>query len=126
MSDTTYTGWTNYETWRIYLELFDGFDEDSTRQLGSDPDLWSELAHEIALAEIPEGTLAHGLVTAFLSSVDFTQISTHLREQFDILDEDEDQPEEDDPEPVTGWDDPRHPRNMVAPDEGVRNWGPRA
>ncbi len=26
MKDTTYNGWTNYETWRVNLEVFDGFD----------------------------------------------------------------------------------------------------
>ena len=24
MTDTTYNGWTNYETWRVNLEMFDG------------------------------------------------------------------------------------------------------
>jgi len=26
MSDTTYNGWSNYATWRINLEVFDGMD----------------------------------------------------------------------------------------------------
>ena len=26
MTDKTYNGWTNYETWRVNLEIFDGFD----------------------------------------------------------------------------------------------------
>ena len=26
MNDTTYNGWTNYATWRINSEMFDGFD----------------------------------------------------------------------------------------------------
>jgi hypothetical protein len=26
MTDTTYNGWTNYATWRVNLEIFDGFD----------------------------------------------------------------------------------------------------
>jgi len=26
MSDTTYNGWTNYATWRINLEVFDGLE----------------------------------------------------------------------------------------------------
>ena len=24
MTDTTYNGWTNYATWRVNLEIFDG------------------------------------------------------------------------------------------------------
>ena len=26
-NDNTYNGWTNYETWRVNLELFNGDDE---------------------------------------------------------------------------------------------------
>jgi hypothetical protein len=26
MSNNTYNGWTNYATWRVNLEMFDGFD----------------------------------------------------------------------------------------------------
>ena len=26
MSDKTYNGWTNYATWRVNLEIFDGWD----------------------------------------------------------------------------------------------------
>ena len=25
-TNTTYNGWTNYATWRVNLEIFDGFD----------------------------------------------------------------------------------------------------
>lgn len=28
MNDTRYNGWTNYATWRVNLELFDGLDFD--------------------------------------------------------------------------------------------------
>ena len=28
MTATTYNGWTNYETWRVNLEIFDGYDPD--------------------------------------------------------------------------------------------------
>lgn len=26
MTDKTYNGWTNYATWRVHLEIFDGID----------------------------------------------------------------------------------------------------
>ena len=26
--DNTYNGWTNYETWRVMLEIFDGYETD--------------------------------------------------------------------------------------------------
>lgn len=33
MKDTKYNGWTNYETWRINLEIFDGI---SIEDIGAD------------------------------------------------------------------------------------------
>ena len=49
MKDTTYNGWTNYATWRVNLELFDGSDQfwsaDSAR----------EFVEEIIYESTPEG-----------------------------------------------------------------------
>ena len=28
MTDNTYNGWSNYETWRVNLEIFDGLQTD--------------------------------------------------------------------------------------------------
>ena len=32
MTDTKYNGWTNYATWRVNLEMFDGFEPDGTME----------------------------------------------------------------------------------------------
>jgi hypothetical protein len=42
MSDKTYNGWTNYATWRIHLEIFDGMslDLDGYFVDGAEPDAY--------------------------------------------------------------------------------------
>jgi hypothetical protein len=42
-----YNGWTNYETWRVNLEIFDGFDMDDV--------LPSTIDNPYDLSRIPQG-----------------------------------------------------------------------
>jgi hypothetical protein len=79
----TYNGWTNYETWRINLEIFDGlnildFYPDAK------PDLY-ELAvflDEYVQDLINEGgnELAISYASAFISNVNWSEIAVHLIE----------------------------------------------
>lgn len=80
---TTYNGWTNYETWRVNLEMFDGM------ELG---DFWADTeieAYELGemLRDYAEQFLneqASGLALdyalAFLGEVDWSEIAEHLLE----------------------------------------------
>ena len=36
MQDNTYNGWTNYATWRVNLEIFDGMSADDMGWRGMD------------------------------------------------------------------------------------------
>jgi hypothetical protein len=53
MTDTKYNGWTNYATWRVNLEVFDGFDpfdnfsDDQANMMEWLPDTLKEYAEEI-------------------------------------------------------------------------------
>ena len=75
MKDTTYNGWTNYATWRINLELFDGSDQfwsaDSAR----------DFVEEIIIDSTTEG-VARDYALAFISDVNWIEISEHY-EEFD-------------------------------------------
>ena len=75
MKDTTYNGWTNYATWRVNLELFDGSDQfwsaDSAR----------EFVEEIIYESTPEG-VARDYALAFISDVNWHEIAEHY-EEFD-------------------------------------------
>jgi hypothetical protein len=71
MSDTTYKGWTNYATWRVNLEIFDGgnwdkYTADDLRQFVEDH-----------IESVSEG-LARDYAMAFLQDVNWEEIATHL------------------------------------------------
>jgi hypothetical protein len=80
MSD--YNGWTNYATWRVRLEMFDGYDGASDNNLD---------AYDLgqSLREFAEETLSEqgsGLVLdyalAFLADVNWREIAEHMIEDW--------------------------------------------
>ena len=83
MSNQTYNGWTNYATWRVNLEIFDGFDP---RDYWPDPfktddydlgDLLKGFAEEIIENTSTEG-IARDYALAFLSDVNWREIAQHM------------------------------------------------
>ena len=81
-----YNGWTNYETWRVNLEVLDGIDysgfladlraEDREEMLEAVARHLEDTTYE--LMEWPEAnTFAHGIVTDFLGKVDWEEIAAH-------------------------------------------------
>ena len=93
MTDTKYNGWTNYATWRVNLEIFDGMDW--VDAFGNpDPDLID--VYELSLAlknyaeeiiEMPFGGdksvgLALDYAMAFISDVNWYEIASHLVEDY--------------------------------------------
>jgi len=80
---TEYNGWTNYATWRVNLEMFDGQPLDS---IDADSDLHDvandlrDLAHEY-IHEQGSG-LALGYALAFLSDVNWHEIARHMIEDY--------------------------------------------
>lgn len=82
MTKSTYNGWTNYATWRINLEIFDGM---TARELtGRSVPCVSELraacqeyAEELIDATSNEG-LARDYALAFLYDVNWYEIAKHL------------------------------------------------
>ena len=78
-----YNGWTNYETWRVNLEIFDGFDMDDVPNTIDNPydlaEYLKEMADELVCGDA-EG-LARDYARAFLSDVDYYQIATLMLEE---------------------------------------------
>jgi len=74
MTDETYNGWTNYETWRVNLEMFDA-DFSSDNEMDA-YDLGQHL-RDIALETV--GAQASGIALdyaeAFLNSVNWYEIA---------------------------------------------------
>lgn len=78
MSDG-YNGWTNYATWRINLELFDGIDASDICDLQNpDMDTVRDWAFEVVLGCQQPG-LARDYAEAFLDEVNWREIAEHLR-----------------------------------------------
>lgn len=78
-----HNGWTNYETWRVNLEIFDGFDMDDVPSTIDNPydlaEYLKEMADELVCGDA-EG-LARDYARAFLSDVDYYQIATLMIEE---------------------------------------------
>lgn len=86
MSDKTYNGWTNYATWRINLEVFDGMDGegfDLTQEaydLGHDlKDYAENLIYESGGGN---GNIAVDYALAFLLDVNWYEIAKHMIEDY--------------------------------------------
>ena len=82
-NDKTYNGWTNYETWRVNLELFDSshFLENDGYSWNDTYDLKNELCEyveEFIIESTREG-LARDYALAFLADVNWYEIAEHLQ-----------------------------------------------
>jgi len=78
----SYNGWTNYATWRVNLELFDGVNayQLSGRFVNSPSeikDLARDYAENIVYETSTEG-IARDYALAFLSDVEWWEIANHL------------------------------------------------
>lgn len=91
MTDKTYNGWTNYVTWRVNLEVFDGFDPDGIYQTAEDVKAYVD----DAILCWADGIAAEW-ARAFLENVDWQEIADHINEAYELTDPDadEDQDEE--------------------------------
>ena len=78
-----YNGWTNYATWRVNLELFDGFNpydagyskEHDAYTLGQ---CLEEYAKDVLDAYADSEGLAHSYAMAFISEVNWREIAQHM------------------------------------------------
>jgi hypothetical protein len=85
MSNTTYNGWTNYATWRVNLEVFDGMD--IMDYLGPCADIGTlslrmkEYAENIIEDQTSENSIAQSYALAFLADVNWYEIAKHYYEE---------------------------------------------
>lgn len=77
--DTKYNGWTNYATWRVYLEIFSDFEDDMFEEAVD-----AQWAEDYANTVVFESDSYSGLIVdyagAFLSTVNYAEIANHLNE----------------------------------------------
>jgi hypothetical protein len=87
-----YNGWTNYATWRINLEIFDGMD--IAEYMGAEADTnpydlaarLKEFAENIITDHDTRDGLAVDYARAFLSDVDWHDIAKHYISELEPVD----------------------------------------
>jgi hypothetical protein len=94
MTDTKYNGWSNYATWRINLEIFDGFEPQELYGIDdAEPNIY---AISLQLKSYAEDCIFEGLryderspsnlmedyARAFLSDVDWYEIAQHMVDDY--------------------------------------------
>lgn len=78
-----YNGWTNYATWRINLELFDGYEFETIVSR----DYLKDLAEEWVFQDLrTQGhySLVCDYAQAFLNDVNFYEIAQHINDEISI------------------------------------------
>ena len=80
--DKTCNGWSNYETWRVQLEIMDGYEWEDTEpmELGELADYIKDYVEECVLSESGKTSLATDYAQAFLNEVNYTEIAQHVLE----------------------------------------------
>ena len=94
MTDTKYNGWTNYATWRVALEIFDGLDpvedwglELDERGAGDEyakeqlAEAFRDHAEEVIFEGSSRRNLADSYAEAFLSDVNWYEIASNKLEE---------------------------------------------
>lgn len=79
-----YNGWANRETWRVHLEIFDGYDPDGTPLT---PGAAREMVEELIEMTSQEG-IARDYALTFVQGVDWREIAQHVNETWELVDAD--------------------------------------
>jgi hypothetical protein len=83
-TDTTFNGWTNYATWRVNLELFDGYDPDGQAVTA---DQCREMADDMLIVDGDDmNRFAIDYARAFMWDVDWQEIADNINEAHDLTD----------------------------------------
>ena len=81
MKDTTYNGWTNYPTWRVNLEYFDGCTIEGWEDFSVEG--LAEYLQESVEEDIAMGSSgnAKSYAFAFLADVNWFEIAEHIYDE---------------------------------------------
>jgi hypothetical protein len=80
-----YNGWANYATWRVALEIFDGYDPEGTPVTAE----WAEEYVDEVLTMQGAGGLVLDYANAFLANVDWREIADHINADYDLTPEED-------------------------------------
>lgn len=84
-----YNGWTNWETWKVNLELLDGLEADdlgiehlSVEDAYEAGSIIRDYVDEIISMEYNSEGFVHGIVQDFLHTVDWVEIARNILDQW--------------------------------------------
>jgi hypothetical protein len=101
MTDKTYNGWTNYATWRVNLEIFDGMEasdfdgaDDAEVDVYAFSQQLQDYAEEIVFLDSHIGgktpsSLMEDYARAFLADVNWYEIAKHMVDEYVAENQDE-------------------------------------
>ena len=86
MNDKTYNGWTNYATWRVNLEIFDGLETSEmfalttleAWDLGYVLQDYAEEVVDMSISDPEAPSIARDYAMAFLADVNWYEIAKHM------------------------------------------------
>lgn len=85
MNNSTYNGWTNYATWRVSLEIFDGLEHEEMFDLSLPVEqlrhVLQDYVEEIINMSISDPNapnLAYDYAMSFLSDVNWYELAEHM------------------------------------------------
>lgn len=87
MTDKKHNGWTNYATWRVNLEIFDGNELDELFDLTLPVEQLRHVLQDYVEGHIYEagggnGNIAVDYALAFISDVNWHEIAGHMIEDY--------------------------------------------
>ena len=82
-----YNGWTNYETWKVNLELVDSESlaemlKDYEPEFSNFVEMVRDSVSEIAYLDTEQNTFAASAVYNFLNAVNWYEIAEHIQEGY--------------------------------------------
>ena len=89
ITDGKFNGWTNYETWRVNLEMWDGYEIEhgDFDDVDSLADYLKESSKETIMSQ--SDGLAQDYALAFLWDVNWHEIASHKAEEYELFNDDE-------------------------------------
>ena len=84
MSDNKYNGWTNYATWRVHLEMWDGYDYEAPIETSDLVEYLKETTDETITKYGEIEGLAVDYARAFLNDVNWYEIAEAILENSEV------------------------------------------
>ena len=79
MNDSKCNGWTNFKTWKVALEVFDGYNPDEDFRLNTAEE-FQEYAEEVIFQSPQSDTLVESFALAFLAEVNWHELADTLND----------------------------------------------